>query len=95
MGAVLISNSIFSPTLSCTLTGLKPACRESSIKQRHGILPEPREKDVQLYFALLGVLLLDMPDFSKKNQSFSLPFCSEQATMEIEKFALYELRYRP
>lgn len=73
MGAVLISNSTFLPTFSCTLTGLKPACRESSIKQTPGFLPELTEKDVQLYFALLGVLLLDMTDFSKKNQSFSPP----------------------
>lgn len=73
MGAVLISNSTFLPTFSCTLTGLKPGCRENSIKQTPGFLPEPREEDVPLYFALLGVLLLDMMIFQKRTNPF-LPF---------------------
>jgi len=44
--------------------------------------------------SLLGVLLWDVTDFSKKNNSCS-SLSREQAAMEVEKFALHQLRVRP
>lgn len=44
--------------------------------------------------SLLGLMLQDMPDFSKQKNFFS-SLSREQAAMDVEKFALYWLRGRP